>query len=91
MRGGEQTALVAHTIGVEVYIDMDLRNGNITIAEILAYPPAKAILMREFPAMMNHPMLHMAGRFTLNTAISMAGDALPMQKRKEILEKLKAL
>lgn len=70
---------------------MDLRNGNITIGELLSCPPAKAMLMKEFPAMMNHPMLHMAGRFTLNAAISMAGDALPMQKRKEIIEKLKTL
>lgn len=70
---------------------MNLRDGNITIAELLNYPPAKALLMQEFPAMMHHPMLHMAGRFTLNRAISMAGDALPMTKRKEILAKLKAL
>ncbi|MEG0854782.1 MAG: hypothetical protein RSF82_12975 [Angelakisella sp.] len=70
---------------------MDLKNGNITIAELLAYPPAKELLMKEFPGMLHHPMMHMAGRITLNTAIRLAGDALPMQKRKEIIAKLRAL
>lgn len=70
---------------------MDLRNGMITIAEVLAYPPAKALFMREFPAMANHPMLHRAGKITLNTAIALAGDALPPARRRALLETLMAL
>ncbi|MEG1874592.1 MAG: hypothetical protein RR022_02700 [Angelakisella sp.] len=70
---------------------MNLKDGMITIGEILAYPPARELLLREFPALARHPMLHMAGRITLNTAIAMAGDALSAAKKREILDKLRAV
>lgn len=70
---------------------MDLRDGKITIAEILAYPPAKALLVREFPRLANHPMLHRAGKITLNTAIALAGDALPEAQRRQIIARLQGI
>lgn len=70
---------------------MDLKNGNITIGELLNNPSAKALLAQEFPGMMRHPMMHMAGKITLNTAVGLAGDALPVAKRKEIIAKLKEI
>ncbi|MEG2073495.1 MAG: hypothetical protein RRY54_01885 [Angelakisella sp.] len=70
---------------------MNLKNGTITIGEILNYSPARALLAKEFPKLMHHPMLHMAGRITLNKAIAMAGDALPAAKRRELLAKLEEL
>lgn len=70
---------------------MDLRNGAITVGELLAYPPAKDLLLREFPAMAHHPMVHMAGRIPLTTAVQWAGDALPMQRQKEMWAKLEKL
>lgn len=68
-----------------------MRDGQITIGEILDYPPAKALLFKEYPAMANHPMLHRAGKINLNTAIALAGDALPPQKRATLLEVLMRL
>lgn len=70
---------------------MNLKNGNITIGELLAYPPARKLLEREFPQMVHHPMAHMAGRITLNRGIAMMGEALPAAKRREIWSKLEAL
>ena len=67
---------------------MDLKNGNITIGELLAYPPAKAILSREFPLMIHHPLAGRAKGMTLNMAIRLAGDALPRQKGEAVLEQL---
>ena len=67
---------------------MDLRGGNITVAELLKNPRAKAILFQEFPMLKNHPMAHLAHRITVNRAIALAGQALPAQRREEILRKL---
>ena len=70
---------------------MNLRNGAITIGELLAYPPARALLASQFPKLINHPMAALAQRMTLNQAIQMAGDALPELQKQAILAKLKTL
>lgn len=70
---------------------MNLQNGQITIAQLLEYPPAQELLAREFPQLARHPMLHRAGRITLNTAIVLAGDALPAQRRHKLIAQLESL
>lgn len=70
---------------------MDLRNGNITVAEVLSYPPARNFLASKYPALVHHPMLRMAGRFTLNQALAYAGDALRPNERQMLIEKLSSL
>lgn len=70
---------------------MDLNNGNITIGQLLAYPPARALLTHQFPKLVHHPMARLAQGMTLNQAIKMAGDALPELQKQAILAKLKTL
>ena len=36
---------------------MNLKNGQITVGEVLSNPNARALLQREYPALLNHPML----------------------------------
>ena len=45
---------------------MNLKNGQITVGEVLSNPNARALLQREYPALINHPMLGMARGMTLN-------------------------
>ena len=70
---------------------MNLRNGNITIKEILDYKPAYDFLIKEIPFIKNHPMLHRANKITLNMALMFAGDAVSQQKKQQMLDTLKKL
>ena len=38
---------------------MELRGGNITLGEIAKNPQARALVNREFPGMLNHPLAGM--------------------------------
>ena len=51
---------------------MNLKNGQITVGEVLSNPNARALLQREYPALLNHPMLGMARGMTLNQVLVMA-------------------
>ena len=70
---------------------MNLRNGSITVREILAYKPAYDYLMKELPFLKNHPMLHRADKITLNMAIMFAGDAVSKTAKQQMLDTLKKL
>ncbi len=70
---------------------MNIKNGNITIKEILDYPPAYEYICNAFPLIKNHPMLHRANKITLNTALMFMGDAVPQAKKNEIIAKLREL
>ena len=45
---------------------MNLKNYQITVGEVLQNPQAKAMLQKELPMVMRHPMLPMANAIPLN-------------------------
>ncbi len=63
---------------------MNLRNYEITVGEVLQNPKAKALLTRELPMVMRHPMLPVARAIPLKDIINNAalhpGDFLPDEK-----------
>ena len=67
---------------------MDLKNYNITVGEVLKNPQAKAMLQKELPMIMRHPMLPMANAITLRDIINNAGGYVSPRKMQSILEKL---
>lgn len=70
---------------------MDLRGGTITLKEILAHPKARALVEREFPGLLRHPL---AGNFlglTLNRALFLLGGRIPRERTQKLLDELKAL
>lgn len=67
---------------------MDLKNYNITVGEVLKNPQAKAMLQKELPMIMRHPMLPMANAIPLRDIINNAGDYVSPRKMQSILEKL---
>lgn len=70
---------------------MDLRNGNITLGEIVRDPKARALVNRELPGVLNHPF---AGRFmgmSLSKALGMARGRVPEDTVERLLSGLKEL
>lgn len=67
---------------------MDLRNYNITVGEVLRNPQAKALLQKELPMVMRHPMLPVASAIPLRDIINNAGGYVSPKKMQSILEKL---
>lgn len=69
---------------------MDLREGQITVREILQNPKARALLEREFPALMRSPMLHMASTMPLYVVMNNARRYLSPQKLQQLVSQLKS-
>lgn len=70
---------------------MDLRNGNITVGQLLKVPGARNILAAELPELANSPLLRMAGGMSLNQVLTFAKGNVSDDKVKQILAQLKAL
>lgn len=71
---------------------MDLRNGNITLNEILSNPRAEAILRQAFPAFANNRMMmRMGRRMTLNQILSHARGHVPQNQINAVIAQLSGL
>ncbi len=70
---------------------MDLKNGGITVSEIIRDPRAYSLLKQEFPQIVQSPLLHLAGGMTLNQILSFAKGTIPQDKIDSLLEQLKSL
>ena len=67
---------------------MNLKNGQITVGEVLSNPNARALLQREYPALLNHPMLGRARGMTLNQVLGMARGKVSQQQVNRLFEQL---
>ena len=70
---------------------MNLKNYNITVGEVLQNPQARALLQRELPMIMRHPMLPMANAIPLRGIINNAGGYVSQKKIQSILQQLERL
>lgn len=70
---------------------MNLRNYEITVGEILQNPKARALLTRELPVVMRHPMLPVARAIPLKDIINNAGRYISPQKMQSILNELEKI
>ena len=70
---------------------MNLKNYNITVGEVLQNPRARALLQRELPMIMRHPMLPMANAIPLRDIINNAGGYVSQKKIQSILQQLERL
>ncbi len=67
---------------------MDLRNYEITVGEILKNSQAKAMLQKELPILMRHPMLPAVRTVPLKKIIKHSGKYVSLKKMQSILDKL---
>lgn len=71
---------------------MDLKNGTITVSEILAHPEAFALLQEYFPQIAQNPLaLTMAKNWSLRQVLQLAQANVPPQTVLELQQKLEAL
>lgn len=70
---------------------MDLKNNQITVGELLKNPKARAMFAREFPQIMNSPLLAFAKNMTLSSVIGYAKNHLPKEKIKALYEELERI
>lgn len=68
---------------------MNLRNGQITVRELLANPQVWMILQQEYPNLYRHPMIKMAQGMSLNQLLWMAKGKIPQNQINHILEELR--
>lgn len=70
---------------------MNLKNYNITVGEVLQNPQARALLQREIPMVMRHPLLPVANAIPLRDIINNAGGYVSQKKIQSILQQLERL
>lgn len=70
---------------------MNLKNYNITVGELLQNPQARALLQREIPMVMRHPLLPVANAIPLRDIINNAGGYVSQKKMQSILQQLERL
>jgi len=69
---------------------MQLRNGDITVREILMNPQAKKLMQQELPEFMGNPMLmRMAQNMSLRNVVGYSRGRIPKEKVDKLLEELK--
>lgn len=67
---------------------MNLRNGQITIGEILANPKARAVIEQELPMLIHNPLLNNAHALTLAYVKNMGRNYIPLEQMNRIIRKL---
>ena len=70
---------------------MDLRNGRITLGELAKDPRARALVDREFPGILNHPMAGLFMGLTLDQAMGKLAGRLPRETIRRLRQELEAL
>lgn len=70
---------------------MDLKRNQITLAQLMADPKAKAVLQRRFGSYLKHPMAKAAGSLTLAQLMEMGAVYLPQKTIQETVRELSAL
>lgn len=68
---------------------MDLKNGRVTVGDLLDHPGAKTVLQKRFPMLMKHPMMGAARTITLEQILAVAREFVPQKKIDEALSELK--
>lgn len=70
---------------------MDLKNNQITVAELLDDPRSRAVFQRRFGKLMKHPMVSASRSLTLAQLMEMAAVWLPQKTIQETWKELKSI
>ncbi len=61
---------------------------NLTVGQVLANNKAKAILAREFPTLINTPIVKLYSSMTVKQVLALAKDKVPRDKIQRIIKEL---
>lgn len=70
---------------------MDLKNGTITVGEMLRHPGAVRLLHQVSPIAVNSPIVRAAKNMTLNELMGKMRGRMPQEQMSRILDELKYL
>ncbi len=70
---------------------MNLRNGNITVAELMRNAQARQLLSKEFPGVIGSPMFRMAQGMSLNQVLKHVSRKVPPQKISSVIKQLQEI
>ena len=65
--------------------------GKMTIGELLDNPQSQAVLKRHLPKLVNHPMIGLARRLTVQEVLLEAKGHIPAKKIEAIIKDLEKL
>ena len=68
---------------------MELKNYQITVAELLNNPKSRAVLQKRFGKWMKSPLVQAAGTLTLSQVIELTRAYVPKKDVEEALQELK--
>ena len=66
-------------------------NLNITVNQLLSNPKAREILAREFPQMVNSPLIRLYGNASVKKVLSMIKGKVPDEKIQRIVTELESI
>lgn len=70
---------------------MNLMNNRIKLGALLDNPKSYAVLQRQFPTLMKHPLLGGARNMTLAQLLTVAKKKVPKEKIEVTLQELRSL
>lgn len=70
---------------------MDLKNNRITVGVLLDNPKSRAVLEKNFPTLLSHPLLGGARNLTLAQVLNVAKKKLPKERIDATLQELRNL
>lgn len=70
---------------------MNLRNGKITLGEILRNPKARQLVEREAPGVLGSPLVRRFQGMTLEQAMGLLRRHIPAARMEALLRELEAL
>lgn len=70
---------------------MNLNNMNITVGQLLSNPKAKSIMAREFPTLINTPIVKLYSNKSLKQVLSLAKGKVPQDKIQRIIKELEMI
>ncbi len=70
---------------------MNLYNYNIPVGKLLADPRARALIEREFPGLLQNPMLGFVKRMPLRRILKNARGIVPQEQLSRVLRELEEL
>lgn len=70
---------------------MNLNNLNITVGELLQNPKAKLVLSREFPTLINTPIVKLYRQMPLRQVMQYAKGKVPQDKIRRIIKELEEI
>lgn len=64
---------------------------NVTVNQLLANPKAKTILSREFPEMINSPLIRLYGNTPITKVLNTIKGRVPSEKLQRIIKELESI